>query len=42
MTDKQSVVEPKHSKDLTRRKVVVVGAGTVAAVGLGGGLALNA
>ncbi|MFE2069089.1 intradiol ring-cleavage dioxygenase [Streptomyces sp. NPDC059467] len=42
MTDKQPAVEPKNNNDLTRRKVVIVGAGTVAAVGLGGGLALNA
>ncbi|NEA62768.1 intradiol ring-cleavage dioxygenase [Streptomyces sp. SID12488] len=33
---------PKHKKDLTRRKVVVTGAGAVAAVGVAGGLAAGA
>jgi len=42
MTGKQTAGEPKHKKDLTRRKVVAVGAGAAAAVGIGGGFALNA
>src|SRR5690349_1559694 len=42
MTGKQTAQGPQHKKDLTRRKVVSVGAGAVAAVGIGGGLALNA
>ncbi|MCX4763529.1 intradiol ring-cleavage dioxygenase [Streptomyces sp. NBC_01275] len=33
---------PKHKRDLTRRKVVVAGAGAVAAVGVGGSLAAGA
>jgi protocatechuate 3,4-dioxygenase beta subunit len=39
MTDNQG---PKHKRDLTRRKVVVTGAGAVAAVGVAGGLAAGA
>ena len=34
--------EPKHKKDLTRRKVVVAGTAAVAAVGAGGALAMSA
>ncbi|WP_329274202.1 intradiol ring-cleavage dioxygenase [Streptomyces sp. NBC_01451] len=39
MTETQG---PKHKRDLTRRKVVVTGAGAVAAVGVAGGLAAGA
>ena len=39
MTENQG---PKHKRDLTRRKVVVTGAGAVAAVGVAGGLAAGA
>ncbi|WP_369234524.1 intradiol ring-cleavage dioxygenase [Streptomyces sp. R21] len=33
---------PAHKRDLTRRRVVVAGGAAVAAVGVGGGLAMNA
>ncbi|MFF4724865.1 intradiol ring-cleavage dioxygenase [Streptomyces mirabilis] len=39
MTEKQ---EPAHKRNMTRRKVVVAGGAAVAAVGVGGGLAVNA
>ncbi|WP_369029214.1 intradiol ring-cleavage dioxygenase [Streptomyces adonidis] len=39
MTENQG---PKHKRDLTRRKVVVTGAGAVAAVGVAGGVAAGA
>ncbi|MFJ8021888.1 intradiol ring-cleavage dioxygenase [Streptomyces sp. NPDC096311] len=39
MTEKQA---PAHKRDMTRRKVVVAGGAAVAAVGVGGGLAVNA
>ncbi|MEV0174334.1 intradiol ring-cleavage dioxygenase [Streptomyces sp. NPDC050803] len=42
MTGNHTAQEPKHKKDLTRRKVVVAGAGAVAAVGVGGTLAAGA
>ncbi|KUL33557.1 intradiol ring-cleavage dioxygenase [Streptomyces regalis] len=42
MTGNQTAQGPKHKRDLTRRKVVVAGAGAVAAVGVGGTLAAGA
>ncbi|WP_328872657.1 intradiol ring-cleavage dioxygenase [Streptomyces sp. NBC_00287] len=42
MTGNHTAQEPKHKRDLTRRKVVVAGAGAVAAVGVGGTLAAGA
>lgn len=42
MTGNHSAQEPKHKRDLTRRKVVVAGAGAAAAVGVGGTLAAGA
>jgi hypothetical protein len=39
MTEKQ---DPAHKRNMTRRKVVVAGGAAVAAVGAGGGLAVNA
>ncbi|MFG2131001.1 intradiol ring-cleavage dioxygenase [Streptomyces sp. NPDC048751] len=42
MTGHQTAEGPKHKRDLTRRKVVVAGAGAVAAVGAGGALAAGA
>ncbi|MEV8430849.1 intradiol ring-cleavage dioxygenase [Streptomyces sp. HUAS 31] len=42
MTGNQTAEGPKHKKDLTRRKVVVAGAGAAVAVGVGGTLAAGA
>lgn len=42
MTGNHTAQEPKHKRDLTRRKVVVAGAGAAAAVGVGGTLAAGA
>jgi protocatechuate 3,4-dioxygenase beta subunit len=42
MTGNQKAQEPKHKRDLTRRKVVVAGAGAAAAVGVGGTVAAGA
>ncbi|MFI5549214.1 intradiol ring-cleavage dioxygenase [Streptomyces sp. NPDC051738] len=42
MTGNQTAEGPKHKRDLTRRKVVVAGAGAAAAVGVGGSLAAGA
>ena len=42
MTGNETAHEPKHKRDLTRRKVVVAGAGAAAAVGVGGTLAAGA
>ncbi|MDT9698574.1 intradiol ring-cleavage dioxygenase [Streptomyces sp. P17] len=42
MTGNHTAQEPKHKRDVTRRKVVVAGAGAVAAVGVGGTLAAGA
>ncbi|KUO21242.1 intradiol ring-cleavage dioxygenase [Streptomyces dysideae] len=42
MTGNQTAEGPKHQKDLTRRKVVVAGAGAAVAVGTGGALAAGA
>ncbi|MFE7275636.1 intradiol ring-cleavage dioxygenase [Streptomyces sp. NPDC057623] len=41
-TGNQSAAGPKHKRDLTRRKVVVAGAGAAAAVGVGGTVAAGA
>ncbi|MDF3142537.1 MULTISPECIES: intradiol ring-cleavage dioxygenase [unclassified Streptomyces] len=41
-TGNQTAEGPKHKRDLTRRKVVVAGAGAAAAVGVGGTLAAGA
>ncbi|MFF8968876.1 intradiol ring-cleavage dioxygenase [Streptomyces sp. NPDC014995] len=40
--NKENQQGPRHKRDLTRRKVVVTGAGAVAAVGVGGSLAAGA
>ncbi|CCK28750.1 hypothetical protein BN159_4371 [Streptomyces davaonensis JCM 4913] len=42
MTGNHTAEGPKHKRDLTRRKVVVAGAGAVAAVGVGGTFAAGA
>ncbi|KOU63759.1 dioxygenase [Streptomyces sp. MMG1533] len=42
MTGNQPAQGPKHKQDLTRRKVVVAGGAAVAAVGVGGALAMTA
>ncbi|WP_406494130.1 intradiol ring-cleavage dioxygenase [Streptomyces sp. NBC_01604] len=42
MTGNQTAEGPKHKKDLTRRKVVVAGAGAAVAVGVGGAVAAGA
>ncbi|MFD3614555.1 dioxygenase [Streptomyces sp. NPDC058676] len=42
MTGNQTAQGPKHKQDLTRRKVVVAGGAAVAAVGVGGALAMTA
>ncbi|PAZ14149.1 dioxygenase [Streptomyces sp. SA15] len=42
MTGNEKAQGPKHKRDLTRRKVVVAGAGAVAAVGVGGAIAATA
>ncbi|MEU1307082.1 intradiol ring-cleavage dioxygenase [Streptomyces shenzhenensis] len=42
MTEQGTAHEPKHKQDLTRRKVVAVGAGAVVAVGVGGTVATGA
>ncbi|WAZ22965.1 intradiol ring-cleavage dioxygenase [Streptomyces cinnabarinus] len=42
MTGNHTAEGPKHKRDLTRRKVVVGGAGAVAAVGVGGAFAAGA
>ncbi|MFE6620694.1 intradiol ring-cleavage dioxygenase [Streptomyces sp. NPDC057740] len=42
MTGNHTAEGPKHKRDLTRRKVVVAGAGAAAAVGVGGTLAAGA
>ncbi|MGV9274295.1 intradiol ring-cleavage dioxygenase [Streptomyces griseosporeus] len=42
MTDKEVAQGPQHKRDLTRRKVLVAGAGAVAAVGVGGTFAAGA
>ncbi|QKZ20055.1 intradiol ring-cleavage dioxygenase [Streptomyces chartreusis] len=42
MMGNQTAEGPKHKKDLTRRKVVVAGAGAAVAVGVGGTLAAGA
>ncbi|MDN0200442.1 intradiol ring-cleavage dioxygenase [Streptomyces sp. S.PNR 29] len=41
-TENEQAQGPKHRRNLTRRKVVVAGAGTVAAVGVGGTLTAGA
>ncbi|MGW3953085.1 dioxygenase family protein [Streptomyces sp. NPDC004752] len=42
MTEQGTAHEPKHKQDLTRRKVVALGAGAVVAVGIGGTVATGA
>ncbi|MER6344926.1 intradiol ring-cleavage dioxygenase [Streptomyces sp. NPDC001595] len=42
MTENHNTQQPKHKKDLSRRKVVVAGAGAVAAMGVGGAFAAGA
>ncbi|MGW0985738.1 intradiol ring-cleavage dioxygenase [Streptomyces sp. NPDC002486] len=42
MTGQETAHGPKHKRDLTRRKVVVAGAGAVVAAGAGGSLAAGA
>ncbi|MFE5757749.1 intradiol ring-cleavage dioxygenase [Streptomyces massasporeus] len=42
MTTQETAQGPKHKRDLTRRKVVVAGAGAVVAAGVGGAFAAGA
>lgn len=42
MTGQETAQGPKHKRDLTRRKVVVAGAGAVVAAGVGGSFAAGA
>ncbi|MER7477781.1 intradiol ring-cleavage dioxygenase [Streptomyces sp. NPDC126510] len=42
MTGQETAPGPKHKRDLTRRKVVVTGAGAVVAAGVGGSFAAGA
>ncbi|CAM5552263.1 hypothetical protein STAFG_1426 [Streptomyces afghaniensis 772] len=42
MTGQEAAHEPKHTRDLTRRKVVAAGAGVVVAAGVGGTFATGA
>ncbi|MFJ7335589.1 hypothetical protein ACIQUU_20360 [Streptomyces sp. NPDC101116] len=42
MTGQETAHGPKHKRDLTRRKVVVAGAGAVVAAGVGGSFAAGA
>jgi protocatechuate 3,4-dioxygenase beta subunit len=42
MTENEKAQGPKHKQDLTRRKIIMAGGAAVAAVGVGGGLAMTA
>ncbi|MFI5677213.1 intradiol ring-cleavage dioxygenase [Streptomyces cellulosae] len=42
MTENEKAHGPEHEQDLTRRKVIMAGGAAVAAVGVGGGLAMTA